>query len=369
MLKSIEMKRDIEALKNEIKAFIEKKELVPPEKQKELEDKITAYLEQKELEAEVKKKIYFKGENKMDKKRFNAALKNFLLGRAVTDTEYATYFEAKAAGQNGAVAADGGVLVPEELLSLRENNGVGVDLRTITTTIPVTTRAGTVPCIDYGQDIELTDFEENNEIAQKKGVFSSVKYTLASKGAIIPVSRELLQDADSDVLAIIGKLFNRVYGTTVNKDICAKVLAVAKETKIAAMNTVVTIDTVKQAVIGLPLDAGAGASVIMNQATWAGLALAKDKQDRYLLSRDANGAAVKEIEGRPIIVVEVSNLADNTILVGDFSALYHIAYPSLEVVASEIAGFTKNSVFVRAVCRFTDISVYDKAFVKITKNP
>lgn len=107
----------------------------------------------------------------------------------------------------------------------------------------------------------------------------------------------------------------------------------------------------------------------MNQTTWAGLALAKDKQDRYLLSRDANNAAVKEIEGRPIIVVEGSNLADNTILVGDFSALYHIAYPSLEVASSEEAGFTKNSVLVRAVCRFTDISVYDKAFVKLTKTP
>ena len=244
-----------------------------------------------------------------------------------------------------------------------------MDLRAIATAIPVTTRTGTVPCIDYEQDVELTDFEENTEIVQKKGVFTSVKYTLASKGAIIPVSRELLLDANSDVLAIIGKLFNRVYGTTVNKDICAKVLAAAKETKIAAMNTVVTVDAVKKAIIELPLDAGSGATVVMNQATWAGLALAKDKQDRYLLSRDANNAAVKEIEGRPIIVVEGRNLADNTILVGDFSALYHIAYPSLEVASSEEAGFTKNSVLVRAVCRFTDISVYDKAFVKLTKTP
>lgn len=69
MLKSIAMKRDIDALKDEIKAFIEKKELVPPEKQKELEDKINAYGEQKKLEAEAKKKSYSKGEDKMDKKK------------------------------------------------------------------------------------------------------------------------------------------------------------------------------------------------------------------------------------------------------------------------------------------------------------
>lgn len=75
MLKSITMKRDIEALKDEIKAFIEKKEAVPAEKQKELEDKITAYKEQKALEAEAKKKSYLKGENKMDKKDLMQHLK------------------------------------------------------------------------------------------------------------------------------------------------------------------------------------------------------------------------------------------------------------------------------------------------------
>ena len=63
MLKSITMKRDIEALKDEIKAFIEKKEAVPAEKQKELEDKISAYKEQKAQEAEAKKNSYLKGEN------------------------------------------------------------------------------------------------------------------------------------------------------------------------------------------------------------------------------------------------------------------------------------------------------------------
>ena len=62
----------------------------------------------------------------------------------------------------------GASLFPKELLSLRENNGVGVDLRAIATAIPVTTRTGTVPCIDYEQDVELTDFEENTEIVQKK---------------------------------------------------------------------------------------------------------------------------------------------------------------------------------------------------------
>ena len=52
-------------------------------------------------------------------------------------------------------------------------------------------------------------------------------------------------------------------------------------------------------------------------------------------------------------------------IVGDFSAMYHIAYPDLEVMSSAEAGFEKNSVLVRAVCRHTNICTYAAAFKKI----
>ena len=68
---------------------------------------------------------------------------------------------------------------------------------------------------------------------------------------------------------------------------------------------------------------------------------------------------------RPVVVVEDGELATRTILVGDFSAMYHIAYPDLEVMSSADAGFAKNSVLVRAVCRHTNICTYAAAFKKI----
>jgi HK97 family phage major capsid protein len=103
----------------------------------------------------------------------------------------------------------------------------------------------------------------------------------------------------------------------------------------------------------------------MPQATWAALANAVDKNDRYLLARDAFNNTIREIEGRPVVVVENGELTALTILVGDFSAMYHIAYPDLEVMASAEAGFAKNSVLVRAVCRHTNICTYAAAFKKI----
>ena len=52
-----------------------------------------------------------------------------------------------ASGQNGAVDADGGYLIPEEFLPLAELNLGGVDLRAIVTNVPVTTRSGKVPVV------------------------------------------------------------------------------------------------------------------------------------------------------------------------------------------------------------------------------
>lgn len=363
MLKSLEMKSEIKNLKDKIQALINDKQEVPAELQSELQVKLDAYEKQLEVEAKAKFGIG-KGESKMDKKEFNKAMKAYLLG---IKNEETNKFFAQASGQNGATGADGGVLIPSELLDLKENNGVNNDLRTLTTGIDVGTRTGSVPIIDYSQKVDLTDFDENNAITETKAAFSSVKFNLASKGAIIPVSRELLLDAKTDVMAVISKLFNRVYVKAVNKAILADAKAdvdstAATVTSIASKDG---LDAIKKAVINLPLDAGANATIVMNQKTFAAMAVVADKEDRYLLARDANGGTIRQLEGRPVIVVENDELDDNTVLVGDFRAMYHIAYPELEVAADESAGFRNNSVLVRAICRFTDINTYTAAFAVI----
>ena len=166
---------------------------------------------------------------------------------------------------------------------------------------------------------------------------------------------------------MIGKLFNRVYVKAVNKEILsgAKAAVDATAKTVTAIASKEGLDAIKSAVISLPLDAGANATIVMNQKTFAAMAVVSDKEGRYLLTRDANGSTIRQLEGRPVIVVENDELDDNVVLVGDFRAMYHIAYPDLEVAADESAGFRNNSVLVRAICRFTDINTYTAAFVVI----
>ena len=355
MLKSMEIRQEIDELTAAINDKISNKLEVTADESARLQALMDEFKSVKSAEDSAKKVI--KGEKTMDKKEMKAALKSFLRG------EKTEYFDT-AAGNNGAVTADGGALVPSELLGLAENNGVAADLRSICTVIPVSTRTGSVPTIDYGQTMVLTAFDENNSITEKKAAFASVPFTLASKGAIVPVSRELLWDANSDVLAVVGKLFNKVYMNTVNGAVLTA--ATTGLTAITAATAAAAIDKVKEAVIGLPLASAGKAHVVMNQATYAKLALAKDGDNRYLLARDANNATIPMIEGAPVIVCEAKDLANDTIVVGDFSAIYHVENPGLEIMSSEEAGFAKNSVLVRIIARFADINTYAGAFAKIT---
>ena len=360
MLKSMELRREIDELTASIKDKISNQLEVTADEHAQLQALMDEYKSVKSAEDSAKK-INVKGEKTMDNAKFKAALKSFLCGK--NDELVKEYFD-NAAGNNGAVTADGGALVPSELLGLAENNGVAADLRNICTVIPVSTRTGSVPTIDYGQTMVLTAFDENNAITEKKAAFASVPFTLASKGAIVPVSRELLWDANADVLAVIGKLFNKVYMNTVNGAVLTA--ATTGLTAITAATAAAAIDKVKEAVIGLPLASAGKAHVVMNQATYAKLALAKDGDNRYLLARDANNATIPMIEGAPVVVCEAKDLANDTIVVGDFSAIYHVENPGLEIMSSEEAGFAKNSVLVRIIARFADINTYAGAFAKIT---
>lgn len=372
MLHSLELKRELAAIQASLKKKVENQEPVGAEEQQRLQAAMDEY--KNAVAAENAEKGKKTNMEKVTRGMINAALKDFLRGDREKmnqlDATMKAAFQAAATGQNGAVSADGGFLIPEILLPVVENDRQGVDLRSIVTGVTVGTRSGKIPVIDYGaQSVALTAFDENNEISETKAAFTQLAFTLASKGALIPVSNELIRDSATDIVALIATLFNRIYINDVNKDILAKAVAPSdvKKNTVADFGTVAAIDAIKKAIITCPLDAGANASVVVNQNTFAAMALAKDTQGRYLLARDANNETVRQIESRPIHVVEGAALADDTAVVGDYRALYHIAFPALEVQSSTEAGFRTNSTIVRAVARFTDLNTYGKCFTVLSK--
>lgn len=365
MLKSVECKQELVALQAQINDLTAKGEAAAQELLDQFEAKKTEYIAalEKEMEEKQVSQNVVINVNADQKVLFNQCLKNAL--RGIKDENFDKFFNT-ASGQNGANGVDGGYLIPEEFLPLAELNMGGVDLRAIVTNVPVTTRSGKVPIVDYeDQDLGMVDFDENTKISEAKATFGSASFNLTSKGAIIPVSKELLLDANSNVLAIISNVLGKVYSHAVNKSITGLVETDTTAGKQTATDINEAIDKIKSTVITTKTAFG-GPTIVVGKKGWAKLALAKDAQKRYLLARDANNSTIKAIEGCTVMVVDDKDISENAVLVGDFSAIYHIAFPSLEIASSEHAGFGTNSVHVRAVCRFTNLDVYKDAFTQIT---
>ena len=78
-------------------------------------------------------------------------------------------------------------------------------------------------------------------------------------------------DSQTDVIGVITRLFNRVYVRDCNATILGAVTKASgiKKTQVTGLTTVAGIDAIKKAVITCPLDAGANATVVMNQSTFA----------------------------------------------------------------------------------------------------
>lgn len=178
MLKSLELKRELAAIRASLKKKVENQEPVSAEEQQRLQAALDEY--KKAVAAESAEKGRKLTMEKVTRGMINAALKDFLRGDREKmnqlDATMKAAFQVAATGQNGAVSADGGFLIPEILLPIVENDRQGVDLRSIVTGVTVGTRSGKIPVIDYGNQagVTLEAFDENNAIKEGKAAFTQL---------------------------------------------------------------------------------------------------------------------------------------------------------------------------------------------------
>lgn len=372
MLKSLEIKASIKDLKAEIDAGI-KENLDMTAKAQELEAMMAEYDEA--LNAEQKKKTK-ENNSKMSisEKRasFNRALKALWNGQPVAEADKANMpivLKAEGTGNFPTDANTSSYLIPEEFMdALVVNEGI-IDLSTLVDKVPVAAPSGKIPVIDYSQKIELADFVNDNEteITKKSVAFTQDSYTLGSRGALIPVARELIQDSATDVIAVINRLFARAKIYATNKDIVAAATMEGVPTDTCDMATVATIDKIKEVLIStLPITYQNNAKILMNQKTFAKLANLKTEDGEYYIQKDVTLGQRYAIDAHEIVVCENGDMANDTIVIGDFKMIRELERAGYEVNADLSAGFKTNSVLVRALARFTVKNMWKKAFVKLT---
>lgn len=364
MKKSVELKKTVDELKAKVEALQANEQYDDAAKAADTlneavrDYKTTLAIESAELE-NMQQQAAPVDARKDDKKILNRAFNKAVLGWAMTDEEKDVINRAElkvvdaagTPGQVGATPAKGGYLVPEEQMNtLHEYRRAYTSLKDLCNVQTANSTSGKMPTI--GQETgKLIAFEELNEINKDDLDFGQLTYTIADYGDIIPVSNQLLQDADINIMQLIGQRFARKSINTENE----KILEILKALTPQSVSNWKGIT--KALNVSLDPAISAGARILTNQDGLEYLDEMTDSQGRPLLTPSLADPTSYVFRGRPITVVSNALLASGTktipFYVGAFADM--IAFfqrLGVEVAVSTDAGFTKYATYLRAVERF-----------------
>ena len=361
MKKSVEMRRQLDELKNTIKGLQDQGKIDEAHaKLSELTELKNAIAVQEALEEDEVQN--FNGNQiqvREDKMNVNRIFNKMLLGKSVTEEEREFLNAAGTPGQVEATDGKGGYLVPtEQFNQIKEFRRSLVSLKALCNVLSVNSFKGTMPT-EAGNTGELIAFEELNEINKTDIDFAQISYNIADYGDIIPVSNTLLADETANLTGYIGRRFVKKAVNTENKKIIAllKALTAKAADDMKAINTALNVD--------LDPAISQNAIIITNQTGFNFMDNLDDKQGRPLLEINLQNTTQKLYKGRPVIVLPDTLLPMNTtkapVFVGDLTEfITFFDREGLELAVSSEAGFTKNATLIRAIERF-DVKKVDGA--------
>ena len=308
----------------------------------------------------------------MDAKMQNRIFNKLVFGRALDDSEREMYAVNRAAfnapgspGQVEATPAKGGYLVPTEQLNiLWEFRRAYSQLRDYCNVFQVTKPTGKMPSMGATTSM-LVAFDEINAIHETDFNFGQITYEIASYGDIVPVSNELIADADFSIMSIVGQ---RLAREGVNKENSLILTAIATE-----LSTPTTITTYKQLLkaMNVTLDRAfyANTRIFTNQDGFQWMAELQDAQNRPLLVPDVAAPDTYRLRGKEIVVIPNGVMPSTTDSGHDYAPIYvgsmsdFVAFferQGVEIATSTEYLFNKNATALRAVQRF-GVSILDDA--------
>ena len=374
MRKSVEMKKQLDALKNEIKTLQAAGKVNEAHgKLDELNTMKNAIAVQEAIEQEEMEN--FAGNpvehtvtvdnSVMQNRVFNKQILNMPLTE--DEKKYATN-AVGTPGQAGGIKSKGGYLLPEEQFNrLNEYRRGLIALKDLCEVIPVTRRSGSIPTT-VEDDSELINFDELNDISKKDINFAQISYNVGTYGEIIPVANELLEDIDIDLISVIGRRFVRKGINTEN----SKIIALLQTLTPKAGDS---YDDIKTALnVSLDPAISATAVIITNQNGFDYLDQVKLDNGLPLLQPVLTDPTKKQLSGRIIHVVKNERLSDvsgaHPFFVGDMAEFCKFFdREQVTVDLSTDAGFNMNAAMLRAIERF-DVQKADvKAMVYLEITP
>lgn len=226
------------------------------------------------------------------------------------------YVHRQERNVTGFKTTDGEVLIPEEILKAYKKPIDQVDLKQYVKKVKVNSKSGKMPVIKRSEGVMNTvaELAENPELA--KPTFEDVAYDIDTYRGYIPVSQEVIDDADYDVTGLVAEAINDQTLNTTNK-------AIATVVKGLTAKSVTGVDGLKD-LINKDIKKVYNVKLYISSSLYAALDKLKDKNGRYLLQDSITAASGKMLLGKEVVVLDDdvigTNAGDMKGFVGDLDA-------------------------------------------------
>ena len=273
----------------------------------------------------------------------------------IKNTEEVTYQERAKQAINGYVrkqeravtgfkTTDGEVLIPEEILQAYKKPIEQVDLKQYVRTVKVNSKNGSMPVIKRAEGTMNTveELAANPELA--KPTFTEVKYDVKTYRGYVPVSQEVIDDADYDVTGLVAEAINDQTLNTTNK-------AIATVVKDLTAKSVTGVDGLKD-LINKDIKKVYNVKLYVSASLYAALDKLKDKNGRYLLQDSITAASGKMLLGKEVVVLDDDVIAASGEMKGFVGDL-----------AAAVTYFDR----VQTTVRWTDNEIYGQLLAGVTR--
>lgn len=276
-------------------------------------------------------------------------------------------------GQVGTVAERGGVFVPVETADFAETMETGVyRLRTRVSEYFARSLSGKIPLVNNPTAGLVKLFDELPEGGIPKGQinFGSVNWQAKDYGLIVPVSNDLMADAEADVMGIIGEQFFRAQVITENNMIL---------TAIDGNGEAEAVDGWKGIAKALNGTAPIGSPdkvVVTNTDGYNYLDTLTDEMGRPILTQALVDNPRRIFRGYEVIQLPNKILATSGTAIPFYVGSLREAVVFVERKGLEISynpwsdsAYGKNAVDVRVTCRMDCKTKFATAVKKVTVTP
>lgn len=255
------------------------------------------------------------------------------------------YVRKQERAVTGFKTTDGEVLIPEEILQAYKKPVDQVDLKQYVRTVKVNSKTGSLPVIKRAEGTMNTveELAANPELA--KPTFTEVKYNVNTYRGYVPVSQEIIDDADYDVTGLIAEAINDQTLNTTNK-------AIATVVKGLTAKEVTGVDGLKD-LINKEIKKVYNVKLFVSASLYAALDKLKDKNGRYLLQDSITAASGKMLLGKEVVVLDDDVIA--------------AAPGEMKGFVGDLAAAVTYFDRVQTTVRWTDNEIYGQLLAGVTR--